>query len=278
MQSEIEKLFESKSDLNDVLHGPLLKDFVEALNRGEIRSAEPSSENKSGWKVNPWVKKGILLLFRFGKITELDSSKQGQQFFDKDSLPLINLNSDQGIRIVPGGSSIRSGVYIGKNVICMPPMFINIGAYVGANSMIDSHSLVGSCAQIGSNVHLSAASQVGGVLEPIGSIPVIIEDDVLVGGNCGIYEGVMLKKGCVLGSGTILNRSTPVYDLVTGEIHRASDDEPLVVPAGAVIVPGSRPASGEHGVKWGISMSTPVIVKYRDGKTDARVSLEDYLR
>jgi 2,3,4,5-tetrahydropyridine-2-carboxylate N-succinyltransferase len=213
-----------------------------------------------------------------GEIVDMSIDPLRQPFLDKDTYPVRVLTVSSGVRIVPGGSSIRDGCYIGRGVTCMPPMYINTGAYVGEGTMVDSHALVGSCAQIGKNCHISAASQIGGVLEPVGALPVIVEDDVLVGGNCGVYEGTVVKRRAVLGTGTILNRSTPVYDLVRGEVRRASDDQPLVVPEGAVVVAGSRAVTGGPGKDWGISVYTPVIVKYRDEKTDTRIQLEDLLR
>ena len=223
--------------------------------------------------MNSWVKKGILLGFRLGGIVEM-----GGQFFDKATYPLRALAVEDGVRVVPGGSSIRDGCFIGRGVTCMPPMYINVGAYVDDGTMVDSHALIGSCAQIGKRCHVSAASQIGGVLEPVGAIPVIIEDDVLVGGNCGVYEGTVVKKRAVLGTGTILNRSTPVHDLVRGKIYSATGDEPLVIPEEAVVVAGSRAVKSGIGKDWGISLYTPVIVKYRDSGTDAKIQLEDLLR
>jgi 2,3,4,5-tetrahydropyridine-2-carboxylate N-succinyltransferase len=250
--------------------------FLEALNRGLIRAAEPDPASSTGWKVNAWVKKGILLGFRMG--INVDMSVGTLSFRDKDTYPTQQIGPEKNIRIVPGGSSVRSGAYLGQNVTCMPPMYINAGAYVGDGTMVDSHALVGSCAQVGKNCHISAASQIGGVLEPVGALPVIIEDDVLVGGNCGIYEGTIVKSRAVLGTGTILNRSTPVYDLARNTIHRATDDAPLVVPEGAVVIAGSRAITNGPGKDWGISVYTPIIVKYRDAKTDTRIQLEDLLR
>jgi 2,3,4,5-tetrahydropyridine-2,6-dicarboxylate N-succinyltransferase len=208
----------------------------------------------------------------------MSSDRIRQPFFDKATYPVKQLAVGSGIRIVPGGSSIRDGVYLGRGVTCMPPMYINVGAYIGSGTMVDSHALIGSCAQIGTNCHISAASQIGGVLEPVGALPVIVEDDVLVGGNCGIYEGTVVKRRAVLGTGTILNRSTPVYDLVRGEVYSATDDTPLVIPEEAVVVAGSRAITHGKGKEWGISLYTPVIVKYRDSKTDAKIQLEDLLR
>jgi 2,3,4,5-tetrahydropyridine-2-carboxylate N-succinyltransferase len=243
-----------------------------------VRAAEPDPSTPTGWRVNTWVKKGILLGFRMGGIVDMSVDSERQPFFDKSTFPVKRFTAHSGVRIVPGGSSIRDGCYIGKGVTCMPPMYINAGTYVDDGTMVDSHALVGSCAQVGRNCHISAASQIGGVLEPVGALPVIIEDDVLVGGNCGIYEGTVVKRRAVLGTGTILNRSTPVYDLVRNTVHRATDDEPLVIPEEAVIVAGSRAVTSGPGRDWGISVYTPVIVKYRDAKTDTKIQLEDLLR
>lgn len=251
----------------------LFETFLTSLNIGQIRAAEPDPTEPTGWRVNAWVKRGILAGFRMGGIIEV-----GDGFFDKDTYPLKPMVLEDRVRLVPGGSSIRTGAYVAPGVVCMPPMYINVGAYVGGGSMVDSHALVGSCAQVGSNVHLSAAVQIGGVLEPVGALPVCIEDDVLIGGNCGVYEGTVVKKRAVLGTGVILNRSTPVYDLVTGSVHRATDEVPLVIPEGAVVISGSRAVTQGIGKEWGISMYTPLIVKYRDEKTDAKVQLEEFLR
>jgi 2,3,4,5-tetrahydropyridine-2-carboxylate N-succinyltransferase len=278
LQAEIEELFEEKPQQYTQEHQNLFAAFKSALNAGEVRAAEPDASAPSGWRVNGWVKKGILIGFRMGEIVDMSIDPLRQPFLDKDTYPVRVLTVSSGVRIVPGGSSIRDGCYIGRGVTCMPPMYINTGAYVGDGTMVDSHALVGSCAQIGRNCHISAASQIGGVLEPVGALPVIVEDDVLVGGNCGVYEGTVVKRRAVLGTGTILNRSTPVYDLVRGEVRRASDDQPLVVPEGAVVVAGSRAVTGGPGKDWGISVYTPVIVKYRDEKTDTRIQLEDLLR
>jgi 2,3,4,5-tetrahydropyridine-2-carboxylate N-succinyltransferase len=228
--------------------------------------------------VNSWVKKGILLGFRMGEIIEMPGQGGTSQFFDKSTYPLRKFSAEDGIRIVPGGSSVRDGCYVGRSVTCMPPMFINVGAYVADGTMIDSHALIGSCAQVGRNCHISAASQIGGVLEPIGALPVIIEDDVLVGGNCGVYEGTVVKHRAVLGSGTILNRSTPVYDLVRSTVHHANSNTPLIIPEEAVVVAGSRTVQSGQGKEWGISLYTPVIVKYRDARTETKIQLEDLLR
>jgi 2,3,4,5-tetrahydropyridine-2-carboxylate N-succinyltransferase len=278
MQSEIEKLFDEKPQNYTYEHFRLFQRFKQALNAGEIRAAEPDSSTKTGWRVNAWVKKGILVGFRMGVTVDMSINTARQPWFDKATFPLQRITLDRGIRIVPGGSSIRDGCFIGTGVTCMPPMFINTGSWVGDGSMIDSHALVGSCAQVGANCHISAAAQIGGVLEPVGELPVIVEDDVLVGGNCGIYEGTIVKSRAVLGTGTILNRSTPVYDLARNTIHRATDDAPLIVPEGAVVIAGSRAITNGPGKDWGISVYTPIIVKYRDAKTDTRIQLEDLLR
>ena len=252
----------------------VIDEFKAALNRGEIRAAERSSDGT--WQVNAWVKQGILVGFRMGRL--VDMSGDGLRFFDKDTYPIRRTTLSDNVRIVPGGSSIRDGAYIAPGVVCMPPMYVNVGAYVDEGTMIDSHALVGSCAQIGKRVHLSAAAQVGGVLEPVGAVPVVIEDDVLVGGGCGVYEGTIVRERAVLASGTILTGSTPVYDLVRQEVYSKTADAPLQIPAGAVVVPGSRKVRGEVGAAWGLSIYAPVIVKYRDEKTDRSVQLEDFLR
>jgi 2,3,4,5-tetrahydropyridine-2-carboxylate N-succinyltransferase len=253
----------------------IFEELKRALNRGEVRAAEKSETGK--WVVNSWVKQGVLLGFRMGAITDVSSS-DSFKFFDKDTYPVRPTTIDENVRIVPGGSTIRDGAYIAPGVVCMPPMFVNTGAYVDAGTMIDSHALVGSCAQIGRRVHISAAAQIGGVLEPVGAVPVIIEDDVLVGGNCGVYEGTIVRERAVLASGTILTGSTPVYDLVRGEIFQRTGDGPLEIPAGAVVVPGARAVTTERGRDWGLSLYAAIIVKYRDEKTDTAVRLEDYLR
>jgi len=251
-------------------------DLRGALERGEARAASPDPAAMTGWRVNPWVKKGILLGFRLGTLKDL--SGDGLSFVDKHTYPLRRFAEGDGIRVVPGGSSVRAGVYVARGVVCMPPMYINTGAWVDEGTMVDSHALVGSCAQIGKRVHLSAAAQIGGVLEPINASPVIIEDDVLVGGNCGVYEGTIVRSGAVLAPGTILTRGTPVFDLVNGTTLRATADIPLVIPANAVIVPGSRAVTRSKGREWGLSLYAPVIVKYRDEKTDLGTALEDLLR
>jgi 2,3,4,5-tetrahydropyridine-2-carboxylate N-succinyltransferase len=276
MQAEIERIFDNKPAEYTREDRGVFAAFLIALASGRIRAAEPDPAAATGWRVNAWVKKGILAGFRMGN--NVDMSVGTLTFRDKDTYPTKRIPDAQNIRIVPGGSSVREGAYLGKNVTCMPPMYINVGAYVDDDTMIDSHALVGSCAQVGAHCHISAASQIGGVLEPIGALPVIIEDDVLVGGNCGVYEGTIVKRRAVLGTGTILNRSTPVYDLVRNIIHRATDDDPLVVPEGAVVIAGARAITNGPGKDWGISVYTPVIVKYRDARTDTRIQLEDLLR
>ena len=278
MQTEIEQLFDHKPPTYTAEHFDLFYQFKHKLNLGEARAAQPDALAKHGWRVTPWVKKGILLGFRMGAIVDMSIDRSRQPFFDKATYPVRQFSVADAVRIVPGGSSIRDGCYIGRGVTCMPPMFVNVGAYVGNNTMIDSHALVGSCAQVGGHCHISAAAQIGGVLEPVGAMPVIIENHVLVGGNCGVYEGTIIKERAVLGSGVILTRSTPVYDVVRGEVLTATDEDPLVIPEGAVVVAGSRAIHKGKGQEWGISLYTPVIVKYRDSKTDERVRLEDLLR
>ena len=278
LRAEIEKLFDENPAQYSHEQASLFQKFKNALNAGEIRAAEHDPSTTTGWRVNAWVKKGILLGFRMGATVDMSIDATRQPFFDKSTYPVKTFTATSGVRIVPGGSSIRDGVFVAKGVTCMPPMYINVGAYVDEGSMVDSHALVGSCAQIGKKCHISAAAQIGGVLEPIGALPVIIEDGVLVGGNAGVYEGTVVKKGAVLGSGTILNRSTPVYDVVTGDVHVASEDAPLMIPENAVVVAGARAIPRGRGKEWNLSLYTPVIVKYRDAKTDAKVQLEDILR
>jgi len=249
-----------------------------ALSAGEVRAAEPDASAPSGWRVNTWVKQGILLGFRSGDTIDVSADHGRWPFYDKDTLPLKKMTVQSGVRIVPGGSTVRDGAYVGRGVICMPPMYVNIGAYIGDGTLVDSHALVGSCAQIGKNVHLSAGAQIGGVIEPVGALPVIIEDEVLVGGNCGVYEGTVVKRRAVLAAGTILTGSTPIYDLINGRILEPSPGRPTIVPEGAVVVPGSRPVTAGKGREWGLSVYTPVIVKYRDDRTDARTALEQWIR
>ncbi len=250
----------------------------DALSHGIVRAAEPDASASSGWRVNTWVKQGILLGFRSGVLVDASMDHGRVPFFDKDTLPLKPLRLDDNVRVVPGGSSVRDGAYLGEGVICMPPMYVNIGAYVGAGTLIDSHALVGSCAQVGARVHVSAAAQIGGVIEPVGALPVIVEDDVLVGGNTGIYEGAVIKARAVIAAGTVLTGSTPVYDLVHERILTSSPGDPLVIPEGAVVVPGARAVTVGVGREWGLSLATPVIVKYRDAKTDTRTGLERWIR
>jgi 2,3,4,5-tetrahydropyridine-2,6-dicarboxylate N-succinyltransferase len=245
----------------------------EGLTAGRIRAAE---KRDGQWHVNVWVKQGILLGFRLGALQDM-SGPGPLSFVDKDTFPVRRFTPEDRVRVVPGGSSVRSGAYVAPGVICMPPMYINAGAYVDEGTLVDSHALVGSCAQIGKRVHLSAAAQVGGVLEPVNAVPVIIEDDVLVGGNCGVYEGTRVGRGAVLGAGTILTRSTPLFDVVRGAVYRSSADTPLIVPEDAVVVPGSRKLDRGHA-EWGLSLYAPVIIKYRDEKTDASAALEELLR
>jgi 2,3,4,5-tetrahydropyridine-2-carboxylate N-succinyltransferase len=251
-----------------------------ALESGELRAASPDPASPTGWRVNAWVKRGILLGFRLGNLEE--SAAGRLSFIDKHTYPVRHFTTADGLRIVPGGSSIRAGAYVARGVVCMPPMYINAGAWVDEGTMVDSHALVGSCAQVGKRVHLSAGAQIGGVLEPVNASPVVIEDDVLVGGNSGVYEGTIVRRGAVLAAGTILTRGTPVFDLVNGQILRATPDLPLIVPENAVVVPGSRAIAKDKGHElsreWGLSLYAPVIVKYRDEKTDLSTTLEDLLR
>jgi 2,3,4,5-tetrahydropyridine-2-carboxylate N-succinyltransferase len=249
-----------------------------ALSSGQVRAAEPDSSSPTGWKVNSWVKQGILVGFRHSDIVDCSIDHGRVSYTDKDVLPLKKIDPASGVRLVPGGSSVRDGAYLGRGVICMPPMYINLGAYVDEGALIDSHALVGSCAQIGKRVHVSAGAQIGGVLEPVGALPVIVEDDALVGGNTGIYEGAVVRSRAVIGAGTVLTGSTPVYDLPNERVIAPAEGQPLVIPEGAVVVPGARAVTVGQGPKWGLSLSTPVIVKYRDAKTDTRTNLEEWIR
>ncbi|MGE0406913.1 MAG: 2,3,4,5-tetrahydropyridine-2,6-dicarboxylate N-succinyltransferase [Candidatus Korobacteraceae bacterium] len=274
LQTDIERLFVLGAEAaNQPNARARFAEFRDALASGQVRAAEKIDDR---WKVRAWVKQGILLGFRLGELTEWEAG--ALSFVDKDTYPARHFTVSDRVRVVPGGSSIRAGAYVAPSVVCMPPMYINVGAYVDEGTMVDSHALVGSCAQIGKRVHISAAAQIGGVLEPVNATPVIIEDDVLVGGNCGVYEGTQVRSRAVLGAGTLLTRSTPLYDLVRGELYRASADEPLVVPENAVVVPGSRAVTRGKAAEWGLSLYCPVIVKYRDEKTDRGVELEDILR
>jgi 2,3,4,5-tetrahydropyridine-2-carboxylate N-succinyltransferase len=276
LQTAIEQYYASAPLAGEALTRAkaVFQEFQEALTRGELRSAEKINGQ---WQANAWVKQGILLGFRLGELVE--SGGDGPlSFVDKDTYPARHFKVDDRVRVVPGGSSIRRGAYIAPGVICMPPMYVNVGAYVDEGTMIDSHALVGSCAQVGKRVHLSAAAQIGGVLEPINASPVVIEDDVLVGGNCGIYEGTQVRARAVLGSGVVLTRATPVYDIVREQIYRATADQPLVIPEDAVVVPGARAIQKGKAAEWGLSLYTPLIVKYRDEKTQSSIELEDWLR
>jgi 2,3,4,5-tetrahydropyridine-2-carboxylate N-succinyltransferase len=284
LAKDIERLYQQGSSADKDESRSTFARLRAELSAGRVRAAEPDASTPTGWRVNTWVKQGILVGFRCGDLVDLSPAdawhEKGKLWFfaDKDTLPLKNMDVGMGVRVVPGGSSIRDGAFVGPGVICMPPMFINIGAYVGESSLIDSHALIGSCAQVGRRVHISAGAQIGGVIEPVGAIPVIIEDEVLVGGNTGIYEGAVIKSRAVIGAGTILTGSTPIYDLPHGRILKPEGDAPLVVPEGAVVVPGARAVTQGMGRQWGLSLSTPVIVKYRDQKTDTRTSLEEWVR
>ncbi len=274
LREKIENLFASSDFTAD--DREVYEEFKSALRRGEIRSAEKDSEGN--WHANTWVKQGILLGFRMGKMVEMSKPTETFQFFDKDTFPLRPMSLDDGVRIVMGGSTIRDGSYVAPGVVLVPPCYVNVGAYVDEGTMIDSHALVGSCAQIGKRVHLSAAAQIGGVLEPVNANPVVIEDDVLVGGNTGVYEGTVVRERAVLASGVILTRSTPLFDLPNSRVIKSDGDKPLEVPAGAVVVQGSREITSGFGRENGLSIYCPIIVKYRDEKTDTSTKLEDYLR
>lgn len=281
LQKSIESFFAAgASAVGDAAAMDAFLELRGALEKGEIRSASPDASSPTGWSVNAWVKQGILLGFRLGVLADWPGGSLS--FVDKDTYPNRHFEASEGIRIVPGGSSVRAGAYVARGVVCMPPMYINVGAWVDEGTMVDSHALVGSCAQIGKRVHLSAAAQIGGVLEPINASPVVIEDDVLIGGNCGVYEGTIVRSGAVLAPGTILTRGTPVFDLVKGEVVRATEDAPLTIPRDAVVVPGSRAVNKDKGHSnsqaWGLSLYAPVIVKYRDDKTSLSTALEDLLR
>jgi 2,3,4,5-tetrahydropyridine-2,6-dicarboxylate N-succinyltransferase len=277
LKQKIEDLAAADKAEFDASDRAIFEDFKAALRRGEIRSAERDADGN--WHANAWVKQGILLGFKMGKMVTMSFSGETFQFFDKETFPLRPMNLDDKIRIVPGGSTIRDGSYVAQNVVLMPPCYVNVGAYVDEGAMIDSHALVGSCAQIGKRVHLSAAAQIGGVLEPINANPVVIEDDVLVGGNTGVYEGTIVRERAVLASGVILTRSTPVFDLVKNTIYKSvGADKPLEIPAGAVVVQGARQITSGFGKENGLSLYAPIIVKYRDERTDAATRLEDYLR
>jgi 2,3,4,5-tetrahydropyridine-2-carboxylate N-succinyltransferase len=278
LQDEIQQLVAEGAAANRDAARDAFARLRQALSTGQVRAAEPDPSSPSGWRVNAWVKQGILLGFKFGDLVDVSMDHGKLPFYDKDTLPLRKPGLDAGVRIVPGGSAIRDGAFLAAGVICMPPMYVNIGAYVGEGSMLDSHVLVGSCAQVGARVHVSAGAQIGGVIEPVGALPVIVEDDALVGGNTGIYEGAIVKARAVVGAGTVLTGSTPVYDLVRGEIIKPTADRPLIIPEGAVVVPGARAVTAGKGPDWGLSLATPVIVKYRDSRTDTRTELETWIR
>lgn len=274
LRAGIERLdAEPSPDRREALR--LVDALLNALERGDVRAAEPEGE---GWRVRPWVKRGVLLGFRMGHSV---TTAVPPAFFFRDRETFTTWDpgtTSRNVRIVPGGSTVRRGAFLSDGVVVMPPSYVNVGAWVGPGTMVDSHVLVGSCAQVGARVHLSAAAQVGGVLEPVGALPVIVEDDVFVGGGCGIYEGTRVRRGAVLAAGVVLGRSIPVYDLVRGTRYRASETDPLVIPEGAVVVPGARPASGEYASRNGLLLQTPLIVKYRDASTDAASALEEALR
>jgi 2,3,4,5-tetrahydropyridine-2-carboxylate N-succinyltransferase len=278
LQSSVEDLQRRADPVSRAEALAIFLQLRDLLNRGEVRAAEPHADEPLGWRVNGWVKRGILLGFEHGELVSMPAGDGLFRFVDKATLPLKRLERADNVRVAPGGSAIRDGAYLAPGVICMPPMYVNIGAYVAEQSLIDSHALVGSCAQVGRRVHVSAGAQIGGVLEPVGALPVIVEDEVLVGGNVGLFEGVIVRRGAVIGAGTILTRSTPLYDLVNGEIIVAGPDTPLVVPEGAVVVPGARAVTSGRGPEWGLAVSTPVIVKYKDGRTALRTALEEKLR
>jgi 2,3,4,5-tetrahydropyridine-2-carboxylate N-succinyltransferase len=278
LRTRIESLFQQGSSADKSAARDAFLDLRERLSRGEVRAAEPDATTPTGWRVNPWVKQGILLGFRFGETIDQSADHGRWPFYDKDTMPVRRPGLEAGVRIVPGGSTIREGAFLAAGVICMPPMYINIGAYVGEGTLVDSHALVGSCAQIGRRVHLSAAAQIGGVLEPVGALPVIVEDDVLVGGNTGVYEGTVVKQRAVIGAGVVLTASTPLFDMPRSTIITAAESQPLIVPEGAVVVPGARAVTTGIGRDWRLSLATPVIVKYRDDRTDTRTELEAWIR
>ena len=275
LESILQDIYEGKRKCDQKEFQEVFEELIKELNAGRIRAAQPV---KGKWQVNEWVKKGILLGFKFGELKDY-SINSSFSYFDKHTFKLRPVYISDRIRIVPGGTSIRTGSHVASDVVIMPPAYINVGAYVGAKTMVDSHTLVGSCAQIGSRVHLSAGAQIGGVLEPIGALPVIIEDDVLVGGNCGVYEGTIVKSGAVLGAGTILTASIPVYDIVKQRIIRKSEKNPLVIPENAVVVPGSRPIrKSTFAIENKLQYNCAIIIKYRDEGTEAVTTLEETLR
>ena len=277
LADEIQRLFPQQDADRDRARS-VFAQLRDALSTGRVRAAEPDPSAATGWRVNTWVKQGILLGFRSGDVVPYPSPSRQAPYLDKDTLPLKSLDTTSQVRIVPGGSSIRDGAFIGRGVICMPPMYINIGAYVDEESLIDSHALVGSCAQVGRRVHVSAGAQIGGVLEPVGALPVIVEDEVLIGGNTGLYEGAVVKTRAVIGAGTVLTGSTPIYDLPKRRLIKSMDGLPVVIPEGAVVVPGARAVTAAQGQQWGLSLATPVIVKYRNDRTDTKTELEAWIR
>ncbi len=278
LPSTISRLFAEGERADKTAARDAFFELQHALGRGDVRAAERDPASPSGWRVNAWVKQGILLGFRFGDVKDVSADHGKWPFYDKDTMTLKKPGVDAGVRIVPGGSTIRDGAFVARSVVCMPPMYVNIGAYVDEGTLVDSHALVGSCAQVGKRVHVSAAAQIGGVIEPVGALPVIVEDDVLIGGNAGVYEGAVIKTRAVIAAGTVLTASTPIYDLPRGVIIRAEPGQPLVVPEGAVVVPGARAVTVGAGREWGLSLATPVIVKYRDQSTDTRTELEAWIR
>lgn len=275
LEKRVEELFGLPADELPAEAERVVSALLDELEEGRLRAAEPGPDGT--WRAVPWVKRGILLGFRVGRLVESGQS-DALSFVDKHTFPTRRFSATEGIRIVPGGSSVRRGAYLAPGVVCMPPMYVNVGSWVGAGTMIDSHALVGSCAQVGARVHLSAAAQVGGVLEPVNAAPVVIEDDVIVGGNCGVYEGTIVREKAVLGAGVVLTRGTPVFDLVREVTYRGTADAPLEIPAGAVVVPGARAVKGGFAEAQGLSIQTPVIVKYRDARTDLATALEGWLR
>ena len=280
METDIERIAGDPASADPADTARVVNSLLDALERGDVRAARRDSDGR--WHAVPWVKRGILLAFRIGRLTDMSPTESSGRptfsFIDKDTVPIRTLTVGDGVRIVPGGSTIRRGAYVAAGVVCMPPMYINVGASVGSGTMVDSHALVGSCAQIGERVHLSAAAQIGGVLEPVNASPVIVEDDVVIGGNCGVYEGTVVSRRAVLAAGVVLTRGTPVFDLVERRVLRADADQPLIIPEGAVVVPGARAVRDEWGESQGLSLQTPIIVKYRDEKTDASTALERWLR
>lgn len=276
LQERIEAALANSADSHSTERRETVNALLDALEAGEVRAAERDADGN--WSAVTWVKRGILLGFQVGTLVDMSPDKEIFRFFDKSTYPPRNLSLEDGVRVVPGGSTIRRGAYVARGVVCMPPMYVNVGAHIGTGTMVDSHALVGSCAQVGERVHLSAAAQIGGVLEPVNASPVIVEDDVIVGGNSGIYEGTVVRHRAVIGAGVVLTRGTPVFDLVNEKVIRGSAEHPLEIPSGAVVVPGARRVSSKWGEAEGLSLQTPVIVKYRDDKTDSATALEGWLR